>query len=45
MLNIKTTMICINNNVDKKMFIEKSTHDLMNRITVNCQKIMKIIKL
>ena len=30
MLNAKMTTIRINSDVDKKMFVEKSTRDLMN---------------
>ena len=44
-LNIKTTTMRINSDVDKKMLVKKSTHDLMNQIAVNCQNIMKMIKL
>ena len=45
MLNIKMMMIYINSDVDEKIFIKKLTHDFINRITVNCQNIIKIIKL
>ena len=44
-LNIKMMRMRINSDANKKMFVKKSTHDLMNQITVNCQNIMKIIKL
>ena len=44
-LNVKTTTIRINSDVDKKMFVKKSTHNFMNLITINCQNIIKIIKL
>ena len=44
-LNIKMMMMRINSDVDKKMFIKKSTYDLMNQITVNFQNIIKMIKL
>ena len=43
-LNIKTMTMRINNDVNKKMFVKKSTCDLINQITINCQNIMKIIK-
>ena len=44
-LNVKTMTMRINSDVDKKMFIKKSTHNLINQIAVNCQNIIKIIKL
>ena len=44
-LNIKMTTMRINNDADKKMFVKKLTHDLINQITINYQNIMKIIKL
>ena len=44
-LNTKMMTMRINSDVDKKMFIKKSIHDLMNRIAVNCQNVMKMIKL
>ena len=44
-LNAKMTTMRIKSDADKKMFVEKPTRDLMNQITVNCQNIMKMIKL
>ena len=44
-LNIKMMTMRINSDADKKIFVEKLTHDLMNQITINCQNIMKMIKL
>ena len=35
----------INSDADKKIFVEKPTRDLMNQIAVNCQNVVKIIKL
>ena len=35
-LNAKMMTVRIDSDVDKKMFVEKSTRDLMNRIAVNC---------
>ena len=35
-LNVKTMMMRINSDINKKMLIEKLTRDLMNQITVNC---------
>ena len=44
-LNVKIIMMRIDSDVDKKMFVKKSTYDLMNWIAVNCQSVMKMIKL
>ena len=44
-LNARTTTIRISSDVDKKMLAEEPTRDLMNRVVVNCQKVMKITKL
>ena len=44
-LNVKMTTMRINNDADKKMFVEKPTRDLMNQIAINCQSIIKMIKL
>ena len=44
-LNIKMMTMRINSDVDKKMFVEKPTCDLMNQITINCQSVIKMIKL
>ena len=44
-LNVKITTMRINSDADKKIFVEKPTRDLMNQIAVNCQNVVKIIKL
>ena len=44
-LNVKMMTMRINSDVNKKMFVKKLTHDLMNQITINYPNIMKMIKL
>ena len=44
-LNARTTTVRIDSDADKKMLAEKPTRDLMNRVAVNCQGVVRMTKL